>query len=102
MISHDSLNLLMTLEDHYHKNLMNLIKNQQMYLFEFQFHRPDGLLRLPDRGQDKGLARVIPVCPHAEVHFARIGVLLESLVHADDGIGWAHLHARPETARTQK
>ena len=64
------------------------------------FNEPDGLLGLPDGGEDEGLPGVVPVGADAEVHLAWVGVLLEGLVHADDGVGRTHLHAGPETETT--
>ena len=64
------------------------------------FYEPDGFLCLPDGGEDEGLSGVVPVGADAEVHLARVGVLLEGLVHADDGVGRTHLHAGPETETT--
>ena len=63
----------------------------------YKYNEPDGLFGLPDGGQHERLSRVVPVRPDAEVHLARVGVLLEGLVHAYDGVGRTHLNTRPET-----
>ena len=55
----------------------------------------DAQLSFQDGGKDEGLAGVIPVCAHAQVHLHRARVLLESLGDTKDGVRGAHCHICP-------
>lgn len=58
-------------------------------------------LYLADTAEHKGLALVIPVGSHSQVHLLRVGVLLKGLAHPQDGIGGTHLHSTPPWAATK-
>ena len=53
---------------------------------------------LAHTAEHKGLALVVPVCSHSQVHFLGVGIFLEGLGHPQDGIGGAHLHSGPPWA----
>ena len=55
----------------------------------------DAQLSLQDGGEDEGLAGVVPVCTHAQVHLHRARVLLECLGDTEDGVGGTHSHICP-------
>lgn len=55
----------------------------------------DLLLGVSDGGQDVRLALVVAVGADAEVDLLRVGVLLEGLSDAENGVGRALGHVRP-------
>ena len=55
----------------------------------------DLLLGLADRGQDVGLSLVIAVCANTKVDLLGVGVLLEGLSDAENGVGRALGHVGP-------
>ena len=57
---------------------------------------------LSDGGEDEWLSLVVAVGADAEVHLLGVGVLLEGLGHAQDGVGGTHLHAGPPGAGRKK
>lgn len=52
-------------------------------------------LYLADTAEHEGLALVIPVGSHSQVHLLGVGVPLESLADPQDGIRGTHLHSTP-------
>ncbi len=50
---------------------------------------------LADTAEHKGLALVIPVGSHSQVHLFGVGIPLEGLGHPQDGIRGTHLHSTP-------
>lgn len=64
-----------------------------VFLVEVLLH--DSLLGLSDGGQNIRLALVIAVCANTEVDLLRVGVLLEGLSDAENGVGRALGHVGP-------
>ena len=48
-----------------------------------------------DGGKYKGLTTVVSVCPNAQIHLDRAGVLLESLCDTQDGVWGTHCYICP-------